>query len=234
LPSFSFCCFCLWAAAVRHDGIISALHVFDSSSEAVAICWVGACGTGVGFVEAQSMCPAVVHGDAIIGGNSCQGGSLGESGGHCGFAVWRGSQFVAQNSGSIGSMEPTLASCEFAEAFLVFSGEENVKVSEGFVSSQVDAPHVTRHGEDASGFEEEESQINDGLVGDGVTSNSGNALDFTETFPEQFDGISWGPQSCNAGLVGFQFGMSDGVKTVQSPLTLLLINHCGPQWSLFS
>ncbi len=65
---------------VQHDCIISALHVFDSSSEAVAICWVGACGTGVGFVEAQSMCPAVVHVDAIIGGNGCQGGSLGDSG----------------------------------------------------------------------------------------------------------------------------------------------------------
>jgi len=176
----------------------------------VTVGWVGACGAGVGFVEAKSMCPAVVHGDAIIGGDGCWGGSLGGSGGRCGFAVWRWSQFVAQNGDSIGPVEPSLAGCEFADAFLVFSSEENMELGEGFVNGRADVPHVTHHGEDASGFEEEESQIDDGLVSDGVAPNICNVLDFMETFPEQFNGISQGPQSCNAGLVGFQFGTSDG------------------------
>jgi len=94
--------------------------------------------------------------------------------------------------------------------FLVFSSEENAKLGDGFVSGRADVPHVTSHGEDASGFKEEESQINDGLVSDGVAPDICNVLDFMEAFPKQFNGISQGPKSCNAGLVGFQFGTSDG------------------------
>jgi len=139
-------------ALVQLDGIVSALHVFDSSSETVTISRVGACGTGVGFVETKSMCPAVVHRYAVIGGDRCWGGSLGDGGGCCDFAVGSWNWFVALNSGSIGPVESSLAGCEFAEAFLVFSHEENAELGEGFVGGWADAPHVTSHGENASGF----------------------------------------------------------------------------------
>jgi len=122
----------------------------------VTISQVGAHGTGVGFVETKSVCPAVVHGYAVIGGDGCWGGSLGDSGGCCDFAVWSWSWFVALYSGSIGPMESSLAGCEFVEAFLVFSHEEDAELGEGFVSSWADVPHVTSHGEDASGFEEDQ------------------------------------------------------------------------------
>jgi len=78
--------------------------MFLTVAVTVTIGWVGASGAGVGFVEAKFMCPAVVNGDAVIGGDGCWGGSLGGSGGHCGFAVWIWSRFLAQNSGSIGPM----------------------------------------------------------------------------------------------------------------------------------
>ncbi len=128
------------------------MHVLDSSSETVTTSQVGAHGTGVGFVETKSMCPAVVYGDAVIGGDGCWGGSLVCGGRCCDFVVGSWNWFVALNSGSIGPVESSLAGCEFAEAFLVFSCEENVELSEGFVGSQADAPHVTSHGENTSGF----------------------------------------------------------------------------------
>jgi len=113
---------------------------------------VGAHGTGVGFVETKSVCPEVVYGDAIIGGDGCRGGSLGGGSGHCDFAVGSWNWFVALNSGSVDPVESSLAGCEFAEAFLVFSREENAELSEGFVGGWADAPHVTSHGENASRF----------------------------------------------------------------------------------
>jgi len=67
--------------------------------------------------------------------------------------------------GSIGTVEPSLTDGEFAHAFLVSASEVKAKFKECLIGDRVDAPHVTGCGEDPSGFEEEEGQVLQGIVG---------------------------------------------------------------------
>jgi len=54
------------AIATCLDCVFPSLHVCGSGCFAMAIGSIGACGTGVGLIEAKSMCPTVKHLHAII------------------------------------------------------------------------------------------------------------------------------------------------------------------------
>jgi len=118
----------------------------------MTVCGVGACGTGVGFVESKSMGPTIKHGNAIIG-RDCMHGSRG----HWrykrnGFWCW----FSMRVGCHVGAVVPTSAGGDgFVEAFLVFGCEEFVKLNVGFVGGWAEAPHVAGQSEDASGLEQD-------------------------------------------------------------------------------
>jgi len=107
-------------------------------------------------------------------------------------------------------VEANLAGHEFAEPFLVFSSEVEMDFMQHLVGHRLGMPQVTGHGENTSQFKQKKSEVDEGYIGNGVTSDSCNALDLAEAFPEHFNGISRGPQGCNAGPIGFQFSTSDG------------------------
>jgi len=110
---------------VGHDGVVAILHVFDGGHQAMALARAGACGAGVHLVEAESMCPAVIHADAIVSDNvvvnSRQWQSSGRctSMGHC--QQWH--QLSRLDDGSIGTVKANLPHSEFAQMFLVFASE---------------------------------------------------------------------------------------------------------------
>jgi len=82
----------------------------------VALTQVGACGTCVGVVGTKAVGPTVKHVDAIIGSDSTgRHGRDGRGG-------WQ-RQFGSSDGGGIGAVETGLAGHEFAETFLIFSGE---------------------------------------------------------------------------------------------------------------
>ncbi len=137
-------------AAVGHDGTVAALQVFDGGHEAMTFRGVGACGTGMVFVESEAMGPTVKHGNAIIGGNCMCGcrkhGRADRSGflrqfgrGHgCGIST-----VVTDSTGGDG----------FVEVFFVFGCEKCAKLDVGLIGGRAEAPHVARQREDASGLE---------------------------------------------------------------------------------
>ncbi len=118
----------------------------------MTVCGVGACGTGVGFVESKSMGPTIKHGNAVVGRNrmhGCRGHWRYKRNGFCVGLVMRVGHCV-------GAVVPTIAGGDvFVEAFLVFGCEEFVKLDVGFVGSWAEAPHVTGQSEDASGLEQD-------------------------------------------------------------------------------
>jgi len=112
---------------------------------------VGTCGTGVGFVESESMGPTIKHGDAIIGRNrmhGCRGHGSYKRNGFLG-------GFNRRVGHCVGAVVPAIASGGvFVEVFLVFSCEEFMKLDVCFVGSWVEVPHVAGQSEDASGLEQ--------------------------------------------------------------------------------
>jgi len=58
--------------------------------------------------------------------------------------------------GGIGTVEPKLQCCEFAEMFFVFGSEMLLKCNQGLICHRLDTPHVTGHGEYACCCKHEE------------------------------------------------------------------------------
>jgi len=110
----------------------------------------------------------------------------------------------------IGTMKSCLACGELAQAFFVFIDEVLPKLNECLLCNRADLPHVTCGGEDASCFKHEEGKVFDGNVGQGVATSDKDVLDFTEAFPQGFNGIIGSPDCCNAGTIALQFSMGDG------------------------
>jgi len=59
-------------------------------------------------------------------------------------------------------------------------------------------------------LEQKKCEVSEGHISNRVTSDCHHVLDLAEVFLKGFNGTGGGPQSCNAGLIGFQFGVSDG------------------------
>jgi len=59
----------------------------------------------------------------------------------------------------------------------------------GFVGGRVHMPHVTSHGEDSCQFKPNDGEVNEGPIGDGITTNGHNALNLTETFHKDSMGL---------------------------------------------
>jgi len=82
-------------------------------------------------VEPEAMCPAVVQGDTVIGGDNGRWNRLTR---HCGRFVGSGS------GGSVGTVKTTLTGHELVEAFLVFGSEICNKFTNSFVGSWAHMP----------------------------------------------------------------------------------------------
>jgi len=105
---------------------------------------------------------------------------------------------------SIGTVITKLSHHEFAEAFFVFVSEMQAKFNQGLVGHWLDAPGVACGGEHTGHFEHDEHQVTYGTISEWIISCNGDALDFTEAFPECLGRIFWGPHTGNAGAIGFQ------------------------------
>jgi len=81
---------------------------------------------------------------------------------------------------------------------------------EHLVGSRTDMPSVTCCGEHTSGFELGECEVNDGIVSQQVIASHGDALDFQEAFPQEFNRVFWGPNGGDASTVAFKFSPCDG------------------------
>jgi len=161
------------------DGVFTALHVCGGGVADMSIAGVGTSGAGVSMVEPQSMSPTIKHGDTIVHHDMLAGvvgdGDNWTSNGRMGTVTstdgWWGRR--CRNWGiadcQVCDVVSKLGSGEFAHAFLVFGGEVLAKLHESLAAGQVDVPHVTCSGEHAHGFEHEEGEVLDCIVGEGVT-----------------------------------------------------------------
>jgi len=94
--------------------------------------------------------------------------------------------------------------------FFVFIGEMHAELNECLVGSGTDMPGVTCYGEYTSGFKHGESEVDDGIVGQRVIAGHRDALDFAESFPQDFNRVFWGENGGNASTIAFKFGMHNG------------------------
>jgi len=119
----------------------------------MTFCGVGACGTGMVFVEAEAMGPTIKHGSTVIGGNRMCGCRVYGRTKRSRFLRW----FWIWSVCGISTVVTVSAGGDwFAEAFFVFGCEKFAKLNVGLVGSRADAPHVARQGEDASGLEHDD------------------------------------------------------------------------------
>jgi len=142
------------------------------------------------------MGPTVIHGKAIVGGDGSGWSQLDR---------WDScqQQFGSSNCGSIGTVKTSLTGHEFVEAFLIFGSEVSNEFTNGFVGGGVHTPHITSHVDDSHQFEQNDGEVNEGPIGNGIATDGHNVLNLAETFPQGFNGLVGGPQGCNAGLIGF-------------------------------
>jgi len=52
-------------------------------------------------------------------------------------------------------------------------------------------------------FLNEEGQVIESTISDGIATSNGDALHFTEAFPQSFDRFVWSPNGGNTGSVSF-------------------------------
>jgi len=176
--------------------------------------WVGACGACVVFVKAKTMSPTVEHLGTIIGRGQTGGGDSNRGCRRCGGSgLIRGSRIGAVETGlgrirgsRIGAVEAGLASGETSKAFFVGRIEECLEFSQGLVGGRAGKPGFTGMGEHTSGFKEEVGKVDGDGICDGVSASGSDASDFAETFPQQFDWLSRGPQCADAGPVLLKIG----------------------------
>ncbi len=190
------------------------MHVAGSGYGLVSGCGVVAGAAVVGFVEAQSVHPAVIHLDCIV--HDYGGLRVWQASGQCCWHADDGSigavhcrdcdvfHFVAGLSyGKVCSVVAKLGDHKFADAFLVFCGEVGAEFNQGLIGHWAYAPSVACGSKNTCGVEHEKCQVADCGIGDRVTSGLRNVLNLSGAFPKVFNGVIQGPDHCNAGSVGF-------------------------------
>jgi len=131
----------------RHNSVVAATHVFDGGGLAVTIGRLGTGGTGVVFVESETMSPAVKDLGAVIGSDHAGGGNGSWLSMHC-------CSCGGVCGSSIGTAELSFAGGEAPKAFFVCCCKGGLELSNCAVGSSKGKPVVTCKGKQASGFEE--------------------------------------------------------------------------------
>jgi len=144
------------------------------------LCRVGTGATCVVAVEAEAMCPTVVHVETIVGEDRSRASGL-----H--WSIGRRSRWLGRggyrhdwrfDKRCMGAVEANLARGELAHPLFVFTCEVFTKFDEGLRSKRAYTPGVAGRGEHTCGLEHDEGEVFDGIVSQGVAAGDGDALDF--------------------------------------------------------
>jgi len=140
-----------------HNVAVATLHVSDGCSLAMTFSRVGTCGTGVVFVKAEAMGPAVKHLGAVL---CCDQAMCGDN--SRGSRRWR--RAGSCRGDCIGAVEAGLASGEAPKVLFVCRIEDRLELSNGSGGSGAGKPGVTYMGEHTCCFEKEMDEVD----GDGI------------------------------------------------------------------
>jgi len=157
-------------------------------------------GTGVVFIEPQSMSPAIEDLRAVIGNSWSRLGRRRDGGGS--------DRWPNRRSGrGIGAMKSTGAGgagLEAAKTFFVGVVEQSLEFSVGTLGGSASKPRFTSMGKDTTGLEQQVSEFDESGVRNGLLGKRGDALDFTEPTPKQLKRLGRCPQGCDACPILFE------------------------------